>query len=117
MQFLVDENVAHSTVQFLRLLGHDVLDVKEEHWFGLPDDKLVRIARREQRIILTLDKDFGNILVFPPKQAVGVLLIDLRNPHPTAVNSLLKSFLKGKNDAFFRHKLFLLNEWQVRIRE
>jgi predicted nuclease of predicted toxin-antitoxin system len=117
MHFLADENIARSTVVLLRSLGHNVKDAKEEKWFGFPDERLARIAKRQNRIILTLDKDFGNILVFPPRQSQGILLISIREPVPSRVNATLQTFLKGKSDRFFKKKLVILEETQARIRE
>ena len=117
MRILADENIARSTLLLLRQLGHDVLDVKEQRWFGYADEKLLRIAVRQSRIVLTIDQDFGNILRFPPLSHQGVLLIQLHNPHPHNVNHVLSDFLKHKSQSFFRRRLVVLNESQVRIRE
>ena len=117
MRFLADENIARSTLLLLRDLDHDVLDAKEQRWFGYADEKLLRIAARQRRIILTIDQDFGNILRFPPIRHQGVLLVQLRSPHPHNVNRILSDFLKHKSQSFFRRRLIVLNEWQVRIRE
>ena len=116
MRFLADENIARSTVSLLRGLGHQVKDVKEEGWFGYLDDKLAQIARNEKLVLLTLDKDFGNILVFPPHEYNGILLISIRDPIPSRVNAVLASFLKGKVSRFFQHRLVVLEETQARIR-
>ena len=117
MKFLAYENIARSTVSFLRALGHDVKDTKEERWFGYPDEKLARLAKREKRILLTLDKDFGNVLLFPPKHNSGIVLISVRNSVPSIVNRLLHPFLEGKTERSFRKKLIIIEEHQIRIRE
>ncbi len=58
MKFLTDENIAISVVKHLRNKGHDVKDVKEESLYGSPDKDIFELAKKENRIILTHDKDF-----------------------------------------------------------
>ncbi len=58
MRILADENVARDIVVWLRTGGHDVLFAAEVAP-GTADIRWVEIAQREQRVILTSDKDFG----------------------------------------------------------
>ena len=65
MKILTDETVSNSTIQFLRNLGNDVLDVREVGLGGKPDEDVAAFAQAEQRIIVTHDKDFGDLLRRP----------------------------------------------------
>lgn len=58
MKFLSDENLPRSILRYLRSQGHNVKDIQEEGLRGLPDEQIVEIASREERIIITYDKDF-----------------------------------------------------------
>jgi predicted nuclease of predicted toxin-antitoxin system len=74
MRWLADECVAASLVALLRADGHDVLYVAEAA-AGLGDADVIALALREQRLLLTEDKDFGD-LVFRRERAVpGVVLM------------------------------------------
>jgi predicted nuclease of predicted toxin-antitoxin system len=75
MRVLANENVAHSVIHRLRELGHDVLSVKES-MAGAEDLTVLARAVNEQRVLLTLDKDFGE-LAFRSKLSArcGVILI------------------------------------------
>jgi predicted nuclease of predicted toxin-antitoxin system len=74
MRWLADECVAASLVAFLRTGGHDVFYIAEAA-AGLSDADVIALALRENRILLTDDKDFGD-LVFRRRQAVpGVVLM------------------------------------------
>ncbi len=66
-KFLADENVSRSLTNFLRKLGYDIKDIKEERLFGILDEEIIRLAKKEDRIIITHDKEFGNILNNPTK--------------------------------------------------
>jgi len=61
MKFLADEGVDRSIVEVLRELQHNVYYVIEETR-SLSDDELLAIAANESRILLTRDKDFGELV-------------------------------------------------------
>lgn len=76
MRLAADEGVDACIVQALRALGHDVLYVAEEN-SGATDDRVLLLARIEDRLLLCADKDFGE-LVFRLGQAhAGVVLLRL----------------------------------------
>lgn len=51
-----------STVLHLRNLGFDVVHLREQDLHRMPDPKIVAKAQAEERIILTFDLDFGELL-------------------------------------------------------
>ncbi|MCX7623947.1 MAG: DUF5615 family PIN-like protein [Thermomicrobium sp.] len=73
MRFLVDENVPRSVEQELRQRGRDVLAVRAVHP-GAPDRAVLASARRERRILVTLDKDFAELAASDPDSPMVVLL-------------------------------------------
>jgi len=60
MLILTDENIAKSVVIGLREAGHDVLWVKEA-MRGADDDVILARAMVEGRVVVTFDKDFGEL--------------------------------------------------------
>ena len=61
MRFLADECRDEATVAALRHDGHDVVYAVES-LRGAPDEEVLARAVSEQRILLTEDKDFGEVL-------------------------------------------------------
>ncbi len=61
IRFLADENFLAQNVQRLRSAGHDVEAVAEKAP-GMADVDVLAWADREQRVLLTFDRDFGKIL-------------------------------------------------------
>jgi predicted nuclease of predicted toxin-antitoxin system len=60
VRLLADENVDARVVDFLRAAGHDVAEIRTAHRGG--DDRAVlEFANRTRRILLTRDKDFGDL--------------------------------------------------------
>jgi predicted nuclease of predicted toxin-antitoxin system len=58
MRFLADENCDYAVVRALRSEGHDVVAVNEFQKRSV-DRELMEMAQRDERILLTEDKDFG----------------------------------------------------------
>lgn len=74
MKFLVDECCEMNLVSRLRSEGHDVLYVTELR-VGARDDEILPLAVEEKRILLTEDKDFGELVYRLRKPAIGVILL------------------------------------------
>ena len=82
MKFLTDENIAISVVKRLRNRGHDVKDVKEESLYGSPDKDIFELVKKENRIILTHDKDFIALTKNYKSDFEGAILIKCKNQKP-----------------------------------
>ncbi len=74
LRFLADENCDFAVVRALRTAGYDVLAVSE--FMSRSDDQeLITLAGREQRLLLTEDKDFGWLVFVSHLKSPGVILI------------------------------------------
>jgi hypothetical protein len=61
MRFVADESCDHRVVTALRDAGHNVLAVAETSR-GAPDRDVMLLARRERRVLITEDRDFGQLV-------------------------------------------------------
>jgi predicted nuclease of predicted toxin-antitoxin system len=78
MKILVDEHIPLMTVQALRLLSHDVRDIRGTPDEGMQDDALWEMAQREERLLITTDKGFTQ---YRTARHYGILIIRLRRPN------------------------------------
>jgi predicted nuclease of predicted toxin-antitoxin system len=76
MRFLADENVDSQIVSALRGAGHEVAYVAELEP-GISDDQVLELAKRTGSLLLTEDKDFGELVFRMRRQTYGVILIRL----------------------------------------
>jgi predicted nuclease of predicted toxin-antitoxin system len=76
MKFLADEGVDKPIVDQLRISGFDVHYVLETHQ-GSDDETVLFLANEEDRILLTQDKDFGELVYRLQKAHQGIILIRL----------------------------------------
>ncbi len=60
MRLLANENFPLDAVEALRSDGHDVAWIREDSR-GISDDKVLLGAQEENRIVVTFDKDFGEL--------------------------------------------------------
>ena len=81
MKLLADENVDKVIVEHLRKDGHDVLYVIEMEP-GISDDEVIQWANLESAMLLTADKDFGELVFRQSRIVRGVVLIRLAGLSP-----------------------------------
>ena len=73
-RFLADESCDFALVRALRAENYDVVAVAETAR-GATDERVISLALREHRILLTEDKDFGQLVFASAKASGGVMLI------------------------------------------
>lgn len=113
MKFLTDENIAKSVVNSLRKAGFNVKDIKEENLQGTNDKDILNLANNENRIIITHDKDFGNILYSQNVQHKGIILIRLKNQSPTNATKILLNLLNSGIKDKISDNLIIISENQI----
>lgn len=76
MKIVADEGVDAPVVHKLRKEGHSVTFIAELHP-GITDDQVLQMADLEGRFLLTVDKDFGELVYRLKRVHHGVVLIRL----------------------------------------
>ena len=90
MNLFADENVARGIVRWLRASGHDVLYAAEARP-GAPDADWLTEAEQEKRIVLTSDKDFGELVFRDGLSSHGIVLLRLNDVTAAEAISRLQS--------------------------
>jgi predicted nuclease of predicted toxin-antitoxin system len=98
MRIIANENVMATVVGELRNRGHDVFWVKE----SMPksaDDAILARAQSEQRLVLTHDKDFGELAFrYGLPAECGVFLIRLSGGGRQADVDQVLNAIESRND-------------------
>jgi predicted nuclease of predicted toxin-antitoxin system len=98
MRVLANENVSATVIQVLRDHGHDVLSVKES-LRGEKDPAILARAQAEQRLVVTHDKDFGELAFRAGLPAeCGVILLRLAGDDPDADNRRALLAMESRSD-------------------
>jgi hypothetical protein len=112
LKLLCDENLPYSLSHALTMRGFDVVRVSG----GISDSDIAKRAQVEQRIIITLDSDFANILQYPPGDYDGIVRIKVEPPVADSVLVALDVlFVRFKKKKDFIGKLFILEKEKIRI--
>jgi len=69
--------------ELLRQGGYDAVTVLGQDLGGSADPDIIAVCQQEQRALITLDKDFCDIRVYPPSEHSG--LIVLRIPQAVSI--------------------------------
>jgi predicted nuclease of predicted toxin-antitoxin system len=98
MRFLADENFPRAAVAALEAAGHDVVWVRTAAP-GAADADILAQATQEQRILLTFDKDFGELAGrSSAARACGVVLVRVPPPKSTEAARLLGELIEARSD-------------------
>lgn len=76
MDFLADENVSRHVISCLRAAGHDVAAIGEVR-AGIPDREVLATADSSGRLLITEDRDFGDLVIRQGLPVRGVMLLRL----------------------------------------
>jgi len=78
LKFLVDVGVGEKVEDFLYKNGYDILSVRKLNP-RISDSEIINIAAKDNRIIITMDKDFGELIYNSGLIHKGILLLRTEN--------------------------------------
>jgi predicted nuclease of predicted toxin-antitoxin system len=78
MNFVADESCAGPVIRALREVGHDVVAIAEITK-GATDEEVLERALNEKRVLITEDRDFGELVYARGRSSVGVILVRFHN--------------------------------------
>ena len=93
MKFLIDQDVYTFTIRFLKNAGYDIVLVAERGLAQADDEEILATAQRENRILITRDRDYGN-LVFVKHLGKGVIYLRIPPAKMEQVHEELLSVLR-----------------------
>lgn len=111
---MVDESAGMAVVEYLRSVGHDVFSVAETMPHA-DDLNILNQAASERRILVTNDKDFGELIFRSAKAYHGVILLRLHDESPANRVRVMKGILEQYADRLESH-FTVATESRVRIR-
>lgn len=114
MRFVVDESTGAAVAEFLRSQGHDVSTVAEVTPQA-EDTAILKQAVSEKRIVVTNDKDFGDLVFRSGELHAGIILLRLRDESATNRVAVVKNLL-DKHAAEIAENFVVASDALVRIR-
>jgi len=113
MKFLVDECVGSTVAKWLEKDSYDVVSICDE-FPGITDDQVLQKSLNEHRILITSDKDFGEMVFKKSAQHCGIILLRLSQENPSNKIKVLEQVFKNYSDDLW-HSFVVASEISVRI--
>ena len=116
MKFPADMGISPRVVEGLRLKGHDAVHLNEQGLGRMLDPDILRKARDEERVLLTHDLDFGELLAASGGNLPSVIIFRLKDMRAKNVSLHLYQLLKQQTEALEMGAVCSVTERNVRIR-
>jgi predicted nuclease of predicted toxin-antitoxin system len=98
MQFLANENFPLDVVEALRSGGHDVAWIRTDAP-GSKDPEILQRAVAENRVLITIDKDFGDLAFqFGLPASCGIVLFRLQASSSAALAIMVVAAIRSRTD-------------------
>lgn len=115
MRFLADENFLGDAVRALRIAGHDVGWIREDAP-GIRDPAVLNRAMNEGRILLTFDKDFGELAWRAGLPAsCGIVLFRFMMPPGSSAGETIANLIMSRLD--WAGHFSVVEPTRIRMRE
>ena len=112
----LDENLGVRGADLFRRAGHNVATVKEQGLCSSDDKELIKICRSEKRCLVTLDLEFGNPLIFDPKDYSGIAVLRLPPlPKPEDLYDAVHTIIKGLAQKTIGGQLWIVQSGRIRV--
>ena len=114
MRVIANENVTGTVVRKLRQHGHDVLSVKESMQ-GADDRSILQRAETDPRLIITQDKDFGELAYrYRLPASCGIVLFRLSGEDSSADNQRMFDVIESRSD--WAGRFSVVTDSRIRMR-
>ena len=112
LKLLCDENLPNAVLALLVKEGHEIICPA----LGSPDSVVAAVAKKEKRILISFESDFGNILNYPPSEFFGIVRLNIHPPTITLVIGALRLvFQQFKEQKDFKGKLIIAEPASFRV--
>ncbi len=112
MKWLIDENIPSAVVEFLKNLETDVKTIDELVKTRVDDLEIAELAEKENRVLLTLDLDFGYIYYFEKRGLMNIVITRVKPATPENIIKLLMRFFDSKIEP---NGLVVVSEKKIRV--
>ena len=111
---IADENIPIEIIEGLRKAALDTFSIFDNKR-GISDKEIIAFAQNPPRIIITEDKDFGDLVFAYNQKKVSVILLRYHYSELKNIESILIDFLK--NNVVEQHSFIVITPKSIRIRK
>ena len=117
LRFLLDMGVSYKVARWLNGIGHDAIHLSDEGLNRLSDNEIIKKAVIENRIILTADVDFGQLLTFKGSSPTSVIQFRIFDLTPENVIPKLELvFNRFHEELNIEHVIIAVQDHKIRLK-
>jgi predicted nuclease of predicted toxin-antitoxin system len=116
LKIKLDENIPGAAALTLRLRGHDVDTVLDESLGGRDDPTIHRAAIDEGRLLITLDRGFGDVRSYPPGAHPGIIVMRPDDQRVPTVIAMVETLVDHHDIADFAGCITVVQRNVLRVR-
>jgi len=116
MKFLADMGISPRVVRTLRDNGHDAIHLQEQGLGRMSDADVLIKARNEERVLLTHDLDFGELLATSGENLPSVIIFRLSDMRSENITRYLNGILAQQSQTLAKGAVCSVTEHKIRIR-
>ena len=116
MKFLADMGISPNSTAYLAEQGYDATHLIEQELQRLPDPQILAKARHEQRVLITHDLGFGELVATSGTRLPSVIIFRLRRMQPAHVNAYLQHIISKHRQSLEDGCVISVTEGQIRVR-
>ena len=114
LKFLVDVGVGKKVELFLKKKGYNTKTVRTIDP-QMSDEEIIRLSLKENRMIITMDKDFGELVYHYKRDSCGVLLLRLEDATGSEKQEVVANILaRHSSDIVNRYCVFQNGRLRIR---
>jgi predicted nuclease of predicted toxin-antitoxin system len=113
-KFLFDENMGKTVTEHFLSAGHDVVSVSDV-LRGAPDTEVLKHAVKEERVLVTLDKDFAELIFHSGLPHSGIVLLRLQSLSSKNIIAVFGGIIDTLPNTS-QKKFIVISEDKIRVR-
>jgi predicted nuclease of predicted toxin-antitoxin system len=115
MRLKLDENLDERLLLVFEKAGHDASSVRLQGLKGETDESLFKLCGREDRVLVTLDLDFSNVLRFSPQDTPGIIVLRGRSNLLSSIRELVETLIAALKIRSPEEQLWIVEPGRLRI--
>jgi predicted nuclease of predicted toxin-antitoxin system len=116
LKLKIDENLPADCAVLLRSAGFEADTVADERLTGSDDAVIASRSRAEDRVLVTLDLDFGNIQAYPPSLHAGIIVLRPKRQDKRTILALFERVVLALMNRAPAGELWIVERDRIRFR-
>jgi predicted nuclease of predicted toxin-antitoxin system len=115
LKFIVDVGISKKVEQWLQNHGYDIKSIRDINP-RMSDKEILKMATSERRMVITMDKDFGELVYNSGLPHSGVLLLRLEEARSVEKVKIIEKILERYSDKL-SNNFCVFKDGKLRIRK